>query len=148
MSFDIWQKNLSMMQTAQSQAIESYLEKLKVICSEPDDQKRADYSKKLVDQIESEQFLEICTGIFLDTVGMIDNGIKIVTASLLKNFSKSKTAGMEFERILKYLAKVMEFMCHPKVGLDVKETLGECIKNVLLKSNSRQILTFSESSRR
>lgn len=115
--------------------VEEYIAKLKYICSEPDNEKRDEVSKQLLADISSTEFLATLQAVF--STNIIDSGIKLVTASLLKQFVKDNVKKMTFEDSCKIVDLVFKLACSDTTTVDAKDELAISLKFLIIRANSR-----------
>lgn len=88
-------------------------------------------------QINSASFIKILRHIFEDREGKFDKAIRIVTASLLKQFVKANAMRMSFDDAIQLLNLVLELSCNENSTIDEKEVLCESIKLSIIRSSYR-----------
>ena len=118
---------------------EDYIAKLNYICSEPDNEKREAVSKQLLAEISSADFLTTVQSVFSSST--ISDGLKLVTAALLKQFVKDNVKKMTFDDSSKLIDLIMKLACTETRNLKVIEELAESIKLLIIRANSKRLLT-------
>lgn len=141
---------------AASDKLLDYIKKIQFLASEPNDIFRDAVSNELIQSIESEQFVLLAMSIFSGKeLGKEANSqqipnpeaLKIITASLLKDFIKASVKSMDYEKQLSLYSSLHQIMCLSSTTIETKEALAECVKLGVLRASSKLGL-FSKCSRR
>lgn len=70
-------------------------------------------------------------------VGFTDSGTKLVTASLLKQYVKSRCKKIDSEQTQKLCGVIIRLICSSRSTLDTKEVLASSLKVMINKAHSR-----------
>jgi hypothetical protein len=119
--------------------LEQYLNRVKIICSDPNNETREKVTDELLKQITSQSFISIIDQVFTSNLVQIDPSIKIVTCSLLKDYIKTNIRALEYTETQQLIFSILNLMCSEMTTIEMKEVLSDSLSIPITRASSRMV---------
>lgn len=119
--------------------LEQYLNIVKIICSDPNNETREKVTDELMKQITSQSFISIIEQVFTSNLVQIDPSIKIVTCSLLKDYIKTNIRALEYTETQQLIFSILNLMCSEMTTVEMKEVLSDSLSIPITRASSRMV---------
>jgi len=119
--------------------LEQYLNRVKIICSDPNNETREKVTDELMKQITSQSFISIIEQVFTSNLVQIDPSIKIVTCSLLKDYIKTNIRALEYTETQQLIFSILNLMCSEMTTIEMKEVLSDSLSIPITRASSRMV---------